>query len=391
MYMKDFKVIATIADIHIGNKAISWKEYKYQIKNGIINKLERMAFLDGIVICGDTLHYQISLNSEYANVFQWFASKIVKIAKKKGAFVRFIKGTRSHDLDQLETIRQYENDFDVDFKIYNEFGYETIDGENYAFIPEEYISVPIKDYYKELFNKPDRYFDMIFGHGTIEQTQFVEQNSENIDNKAPVFKLKDLYRVCRGPIIFGHIHTPMTFNNKFYYVGSALRTCHGEEEDKGWNVVTYIKDAGVYRVDKIVNEYTFIFKELRIENRFIEKSDVNDIIKYVEDFIEKHHVDKLSLKINCIDKEDTTVKIELLKKYFAKNKNITSSFKVMSQKAYEKEENISKVKEKKSYLKDGLDITERIQLWALEKRNYRLEKEDIIRYITADTFKRKGV
>ena len=232
---------------------------------------------------------------------------------------------------------------------------------------------------------------MIFGHGTIEQTQFVEQNSENIDNKAPVFKLKDLYRVCRGPIIFGHIHTPMTFNNKFYYVGSALRTCHGEEEDKGWNVVTYIKDAGVYRVDKIVNEYTFIFKELRIENRFIEKSDVNDIIKYVEDFIEKHHVDKLSLKINCIDKEDTTVKIELLKKYFAKNKNITSSFKVMSQKAYEKEENISKVKEKKSYLKDGLDITERIQLWALEKRNYRLEKEDIIRYITADTFKRKGV
>lgn len=389
--MRDFKVIATIADIHIGNKAISWKEYKYQIKNGIINKLERMTFLDGIVICGDTLHYQISLNSEYANVFQWFASKIVKIAKKKGAFVRFIKGTRSHDLDQLETIRQYENDFDVDFKIYNEFGYETIDGENYAFIPEEYISVPIKDYYKELFNKPDEYFDMIFGHGTIEQTQFVEQNSENIDNKAPVFKLKDLYRVCRGPIIFGHIHTPMTFNNKFYYVGSALRTCHGEEEDKGWNVVTYIKDVGVYRVDKIVNEYTFIFKELRIENRFIEKSDVNDIIKYVEDFINKHHVDKLSLKINCIDKENTTVKIELLKKYFAKNKNITSSFKVMSQKAYEKEENISKAKEKKSYLKDGLDITERIQLWALEKRNYRLEKEDIIRYITADTFKRKGV
>lgn len=389
--MRDFKVIATIADIHIGNKAISWKEYKYQIKNGIINKLEKMTFLDGIVICGDTLHYQISLNSEYANVFQWFASKIVKIAKKKGAFVRFIKGTRSHDLDQLETIRQYENDFDVDFKIYNEFGYETIDGENYAFIPEEYISVPIKDYYKELFNKPDEYFDMIFGHGTIEQTQFVEQNSENIDNKAPVFKLKDLYRVCRGPIIFGHIHTPMTFNNKFYYVGSALRTCHGEEEDKGWNVVTYIKDVGVYRVDKIVNEYTFIFKELRIENRFIEKSDVNDIIKYVENFINKHHVDKLSLKINCIDKENTTVKIELLKKYFAKNKNITSSFKVMSQKAYEKEENISKAKEKKSYLKDGLDITERIQLWALEKRNYRLEKEDIIRYITADTFKRKGV
>lgn len=389
--MRDFKVIAAIADIHIGNKAISWKEYKYQIKCGIINKLENMAFLDGIVICGDTLHYQISLNSEYANVFQWFASKIVKIAKKKGAFVRFIKGTRSHDLDQLETIRQYEDEFDINFKIYNEFGFETIDGYNYAFIPEEYISVPIKEYYKELFNKSDGYFDMIFGHGTIEQTQFVKQDSENIDNKAPVFKLKDLYRVCRGPIIFGHIHTPMTFNNKFYYVGSALRTCHGEEEDKGWNIITYIKNEGLYRVDKIINEYTFIFKELKIENRFIEKTDVNDIINYINDFIYKNKVDKLSLKINCIDKEETTVKIELLKKYFSKNKNITSTFKIMSQKAYEKEENMIKRKEKKSYLQDGLDITERIQLWALEKRNYRLEKDDILKYITVDTFKRKGV
>ena len=389
--MRDFKVIAAIADIHIGNKAISWKEYKYQIKCGIINKLENMAFLDGIVICGDTLHYQISLNSEYANVFQWFASKIVKIAKKKGAFVRFIKGTRSHDLDQLETIRQYEDEFNIDFKIYNEFGFETIDGYNYAFIPEEYISVPIKEYYKELFNKSDGYFDMIFGHGTIEQTQFVKQDSENIDNKAPVFKLKDLYRVCRGPIIFGHIHTPMTFNDKFYYVGSALRTCHGEEEDKGWNIITYIKNEGLYRVDKIINEYTFIFKELKIENRFIEKTDVNDIINYINDFIYKNKVDKLSLKINCIDKEETTVKIELLKKYFSKNKNITSTFKIMSQKAYEKEENMIKRKEKKSYLQDGLDITERIQLWALEKRNYRLEKDDILKYITVDTFKRKGV
>lgn len=389
--MNDFKVIAAIADVHIGNKAISWKEYKYQIKNGIINKLEQMAFLDGIVVCGDTLHYQISLNSEYANVFQWFVSKIVKIAKKKNAFIRFIKGTRSHDLDQLETIRQYESDFDVDFKIYNEFGYETIDGHNYAFIPEEYISVPIKGYYKELFDKPKGYFDMIFGHGTIEQTQFTEQNSENIDNNAPVFKLKSLYSVCSGPIIFGHIHTPMTFNNKFYYVGSALRTCHGEEEDKGWNVITYIQDKALYRVDKIVNEYTFNFNQLKIENRFIEKNDVDEIIKYVEKFIEKNNVDRLSLKINCIDKEDTTVKIELLKKYFAKNKNITTSFKVMSSKAYEKEENMNKAKEKKPYLKDGLDITERIQLWALEKRNYRLEKDDIIKYITADTLKRKGV
>lgn len=389
--MRDFKIIAAIADVHIGNKAISWKEYKYQLKHGVINKLKKMTILDGIVVCGDTLHYQISMNSEYANVFQWFVSKLVKIAKDKNAFIRFIKGTRSHDLDQLETVRQYEEDDDeIDFKIYNEFTIETIDNHNYAFIPEEYIDESIDSYYKELFNKPDGYFDMIFGHGTIEQTQFTEQTSENIDNRAPIFKLKKLYKVCRGPIIFGHIHTPMVFHNKFFYVGSTLRTCHGEEEDKGWNVIVYIKSKGLYRVDKIVNEYTFNFKELKLSDMFIEKNDVDHIIDHIEKFIKKHEVDRLFLKVTCIDKEDTTVKIELLKKYFAKNKNITSTFRIMSEKAYEQEEKRAKKREMKPYLKEGLDITERIRLWALEKRNVRLDKDDIRKYITADTLERKG-
>jgi hypothetical protein len=386
-----FKVIATIADCHIGNKSISWKEYKYQLKNGVINKLKAMTYLDGIVICGDTLHYQISLNSEYASVFQWFCSQLIKIARNKGAFVTFIKGTRSHDLDQLETIRQYEDEFDVEFDIVNDYLIKEIDGHRYAFIAENYINESPKDYYNEIFDKPKGYFDMIFGHGTIEQTQFIEQNSENINTSAPIFKLKDFYKVCTGPIIFGHIHTPMVFNDKFYYVGSTLRTCHGEEEDKGFNIITYIKDSGKYRVDKIVNEFTFNFSILNMSNNFIENHDVDHICDYVDNYIDKNKIDRLSLKITCIDKEDSVVKTELLKRYFAKNKNISTSFKVLSQKAYERDETVNNNRITKSYLKDGLDITERIQLWALDKRNYRIDKDDILRFITADTLKRKGI
>ena len=39
---KKFNVIAAIADVHIGNKSISWKEHKYQLKKGVIEKLEKM-------------------------------------------------------------------------------------------------------------------------------------------------------------------------------------------------------------------------------------------------------------------------------------------------------------------------------------------------------------
>lgn len=387
---KNFKVIAAIADVHIGNKAISWKEYKHQLKKGVIEKLEQMTFLDMIVLCGDTLHCQVSMNSDYASVFFWFIGKIVKIAKKKNSVVRVIKGTRSHDLDQLDTIKFYEDDAEVDFKVIDDYMIETIDGLNYAYIAENYIDQSPNDYYSEIFSKPKNYFDMIFGHLTIEQTQFVEQNSENLNTQAPIFRLKDFYKVA-NLIVCGHIHTPMNFNDRFFYVGSTLRTCHGEEHDKGWNVITYLPKEKLYRIDKIVNKYTFNFNTLELTNRFIEKNDVDHIVEYVENFIEKHKVDRLSLKVTCIDKEETTVKIEMLKKYFAKNQNITTQFKVLSEKSYEQETENKKNKELKPYLKDGLDIVERIKLWALIERNYRLEDEDILRFITPKQLKREGV
>ena len=353
-------------------------------KKGVIEKLDKMTFLDMIVICGDTLHCQVSMNSDYASVFFWFIGKIVKIAKKKDASVRIIKGTRSHDLDQLDTIRFYEDDSDIDFKIIDDYMIETIDDMNYAYIAEHYIDQP------EIFSKPNNYFDIIFGHLTIEQTQFTEQNSENINSQAPVFKLKDFLNVSNLTIC-GHIHSPMNFKDRFFYVGSTLRTCHGEEHDKGWNIITYLPKEKLYRVDKIVNEYTFNFNTLELSNRFIEKNDVDHIVEYVENFIDKNKVDRLSLKIICIDKEETTVKIELLKKYFAKNTNITTQFKILSEKSYEQETKNIKNKELKPYLKDGLDIVERIKMWALIERNYRLEDDDILRFITPKTLKREGV
>lgn len=387
---RDFKIIAAIADVHIGNKSISWKEYKHQLKKGVIEKIELMRYLDMIVICGDTLHCQVSMNSDYASVFFWFISKLIKIAKKKNAVVRIIKGTRSHDLDQLDTIKFYEDDPDIDFKIIDDYMVETIDGCNYAYIAENYIDSPVKEYYSDIFDKPKNYFDIIFGHLTIEQTQFTEQNSENINTQAPIFKLKDFFNVSNLTVC-GHIHTPMNFKDRFFYIGSTLRTCHGEEHDKGWNVIAYLPKEKLYRVDKIVNEYTFNFSTLELSNMFIEQNDVDHIVEHVENFIEKNKIDRLSLKITCIDKEETTVKIELLKKYFAKNTNISTQFKLLSEKSYDQEIRHKENKEIKEYLKDGLDIIDRIKLWALIERNYRLEDEDIVRFITPKTLKREGV
>lgn len=386
MNNRDFKVIVSAADIHIGNKSISPSEYRYQIYNGFINKVERMTFIDGIVICGDILHYQISLNSEYAKIFTDFISDLVRIAKMHSAFMRIIKGTKSHDLDQLNTLKHYEHRSDIDFKIIDDYYYEEIDGYRYAYIAENYINVEIEEYYKDLFNTDK--FDILFMHGTIEQTKFKEQNSENISSAAPIFKLKDLYKIS-NLVISGHIHTPMTFHNKFFYIGSLLRTCHGEEEDKGWNVIVYTSSK-YYRVDQIVNEFTFIYKEISITNDVFENKNIDYLIGYINKYIDNNNVDKLSIKITCIDNEPNKIKVDMFKKYFHKQPNITTSFKVLSEKTYERDEMIKKSRDMKPYMNSKLDLNERIKMWAKLERNTDLTYEQINKFLTDDSFNRKG-
>jgi hypothetical protein len=376
-YRKLFKIIVTIADIHIGCRGLTPEEYKYQLKHGVINKLKEMPFIDGVVILGDTLHEKLPLNSEYANIFFWFIAQLIKVCKDKNAFVRVIKGTKSHDVEQLDNISFYEEE--LDFKIFNTLTVEEIDGHMYGFIPEEYVSD--MSHYDPILKAEDNYFDMLFGHGLIESCKLMHQDSENHNTKAPLFYVSELSRVCVGPISFGHIHTPMVVKNKFYYVGSVLRLCHGEEEDKGYNIIVYLKKEGLYRVESIINEYTLNFNTMKLSSDFIEKHTVDDVIYHVNEFMAKHKTHKLSLKVKCVDRKETSVKINLLKRYYAQHIYIRTSFKIMSEKAYEKEIEVEKNREVKPYLQKGLSLVDQIRIWALEKRNHNLADSDIERFI----------
>ena len=49
--------------------------------------------------------------------------------------------------------------------------------------------------------------------------------------KAPIFELAYLTEACYGPVIAGHIHTPMNMDNKFYYTGSYSNWMFGDGEN----------------------------------------------------------------------------------------------------------------------------------------------------------------
>ena len=180
--MRDFKIFAALADLHIGLNRITPGSMKKQLQEHCIKVLNELPYLDGIFILGDMLHTVVSLNSEYSQLYLWFVDQIYKIAKKKGSTVIIIKGTPAHDNDQLSNIRSYtHNDDGVDFRIYETIEEITI-WDNYKILVLPDVKVKKDSEYTKHLTK-DKRFDMILGHGLIDSMKFFTQESETMPTK----------------------------------------------------------------------------------------------------------------------------------------------------------------------------------------------------------------
>ena len=108
-----------MADLHIGLKRISADSLKDQLKKHFFKPLNEIYQLDAVLILGDILHTIISLNTEYSELFNWFISKLYRFGQKRKCPIVIVKGTLSHDNDQLNNIKHYQyNDDGVDFRVY---------------------------------------------------------------------------------------------------------------------------------------------------------------------------------------------------------------------------------------------------------------------------------
>jgi DNA repair exonuclease SbcCD nuclease subunit len=375
---RTFGVFAHIADIHLGRKIISAKDMKRQLKDVFLDPLRKCAFLDGIFINGDTADDKIGLDSEYSKVYFWLFDQIYDIATQRNCFVRVIRGTLSHDWDQLENLRYYENYEDYDFKIFAEASVEEIGDYKILYLPEDYVKKP-KEYYSEFLDVDDNTYDFIVGHGMVEESQFIKQDSENWTTKKNIFDTKELCRICVGPVIFGDIHRSMNLYNQFFYSGSFTRLCHGEEDDKGWMVCAYDRVSGNYRVEKYLNHLSYNFSTLKLTPTDLRNKEGVELIEYINDFIDRKKVDKLKLKLTSTGSKTENENIAIIVSYFKKNKNVDIEKKTKSEKAIEKEVKYKEKKEKYSYLYDkNLTTAEKLQLYCSNEfgETYSLEAID---------------
>lgn len=370
-------VAAHISDIHFG--AMDGEQLYREMKNEFIGTLKKLPVLDVIFIQGDLTHYELGLNSRHAYYMLKTFEKIVKFAKKRNVAIRVIKGTKSHDHDQLDVLTTFSNE--VDIKVIRTVQVEEFNGAKILYIPEEYMKDP-DSYYAEYF---DDTYDYIIGHGMMEEESFHNNNNQLHLSDAPVFNTKQLSSI--GHVIcFGHIHNAHVWND-VYYTGSFSRWQFGEEEPKGFLISLFDKETKKKVILPIINKMARKYSDFIID-KYVETLDVELII----DLIESRYIDNKIYKMRVIvnEKKDSEYmgKVAIIQNHFTYNRLIEIVIKNSKLKADEEDEIGLEIEEKYKYLfDDNLNPTQKISLFIKNEKGYELSPEKVEELINTDILK----
>ena len=335
----DKRVLTEIhtADIHFG--ALEPKIQYDILMEQMIRPLYDIQF-DAFFINGDIFDHKYMSNSDVVMYALLFVDEVVKLCSKNNATLVLLHGTMSHDADQLKLFYRYINS-GVDVRIVEHLQFQDIKGTKVLCIPEEYGKG--REYYEQLLYYTQEY-DMAVLHGSVKGAVY-GANEANLDStREPIFDINCFDR-CNGPILCGHIHTPMVLQNHIYYSGSPLRWCFGEEEEKGFLVCLY---------DRISHQYTVDFqpiKSFRYDTIHLDdmiNMDAKQIIDHIIQ-IKSNGIDYLKVRFG-----NASTSTDAVKAYFATKRDIIIDVQDSGFMKVVKENQINNDKfEKYSYMMDN--------------------------------------
>lgn len=388
--MRDFKIFAALADLHIGNHRISASSMKKQIKDHCLKPLKDMKYLDGIFICGDILHTIVSLNSDYSELYLWFIDQIYKIAKKRHSTVIIIKGTPAHDNDQLTNIHSYmDNDDGVDFRIYETVEEITIWGDYKVLVLPDIKVAHKKEIEKHLTK--DKKYDLILGHGLISTMKFFVQESENMPTKTYEYEPDDLIDSSKGPVLFGHIHQYQTIRNHFYYIGPFTLLERGGINSGFVIGGIYDKDRSKFKIEHYINPDAANYYDFHITRKILADYPIDEIFEAIDDLLKPtKENDLVTLRITRGDDIESADKVYMLESRYRKDPRISIVKKVKSTKEEEHEKENMERQEKYSYIMDtNLSMSEILfKYYETEVKPTLSDQYSAAAKITEDDFRR---
>jgi hypothetical protein len=328
-----------------------------------------------IVIGVDTSDRNIGLNEEAGKYYNAFPIKLNEYSKKYNILIRFIKGTKSHEYDQLKSLNQLVLD-NPRFKTIETVSTEYIDIDDelalkVLYIPEEYIENSA-EYYKEYFKEAKKEpFDFIFGHGTFDFSGYTNETTttERHMKNAPTFKSSDFKDYTIACTLFGHVHTCMDKNNVFY-AGSFSRDGFGEPEDKGYYEVSYNPYNEECCLDFIVNEDAPT--HITIDFDTIKDNDSKKMAKIINRYKEKYDYIRIKASTDVSNESD----IEILKNLNKDNIKVEAVNKII------KEDDST---EYDYILKREFDIPTTISKFIENEYKVKINKDKIQEYISKES------
>lgn len=300
--------VVHIADIHFG--AFDPKDQFRILKEQFLDQIERMPY-DVLVLNGDTYDHKCMSSSDIALYASLFVRACVDDCRRKNATLIINSGTESHDANQLKQFYHYLEDKTVHVEIVEQIKAIYTHGAKIICIPEKYNMGA--QYYQDYLIENGTY-DLCLVHGMYKGAVYQQDSNDLNSVKAPTFEYGD-FRMCSGPVLFGHVHTPGCFNSHVYYSGSPLRWCFGEEQQKGFLYVAIDMDSKMYYPYFWPIE-SYKYSTINLDDMI--HQDPNQVIEYIKSLQDSgiHH---LRLEFTKDMNQNELDNLNLLKNFYKDN------------------------------------------------------------------------
>lgn len=245
--IKELKMI-NISDLHLLVR--NRDEYFDYEMCPMIEKIERICKstgLDVLTLAGDLMDSILKFDNTTIHLVQNFIQILCNLAKAYGFEILVIKGTESHDGNQLESLRHFEYNGNP-IRFFNTVQYVNVKGFVLRMLPELYW-----DSYEEFLKTSlSSYADITVFHGTVAGVdKRIELGYKTHDRKKDILiQPLDLQANTRIFSVGGHIHNRCQVAENVWYTGSYSANSFKDANDfnRGMDYITvkYDTDNNVY-------------------------------------------------------------------------------------------------------------------------------------------------
>ena len=271
--------ILALNDLHLNHPHIPASDTHDNLKR-LLYPLLVQGNIDMLSIGGDFFDSALYLDDVGSLHAMEIMTELCQLAKQHDFAIRVIRGTYTHDRDQLAQMIPIARKHGIDFAYYTGIAVDVYKGFSFLYLPDNLpLTVEaIMANIKELLKPFDGKVDCVFGHGYFDYVlpPIAAQPGHFITH----YKVKTFERFVNEVVVMGHVHQ---FSNCriVWYSGSFDCNCHGEEETKGFLRIHL--EHGNTKVNLIPNQFSMPHISLQLCGNTVEDqfSDINKKIRKV--------------------------------------------------------------------------------------------------------------